>query len=124
MDLRYEYYPGPGEIISVSAFYKKFKDPVEMIATLGTPELNLFYFNLESSTNRGVEVDIRKIVGFCCSGANWLKKVYISANGSWMKANVKYNGDELLKAAADAGATRAQYQAMNVIVRCRDCLLT
>lgn len=105
-DLRYEYYPGPGEVISVSAFYKKFKDPVEQIAMLSAGnDPNIFYFNLESSTNRGVEIDFRKSLGFIAPSAKWLSNIYVSGNGSWMDAKVEYNAGELLKAAAEAGTT-------------------
>lgn len=114
IDIRYEYYPGPGEVISVSGFYKKFRKPVELIGLFsGSSEFNLFYFNLESSTNKGVEVDIRKSLGFISPAAPWLKKVFVSANGSWMKGDVAYNTDALMKSAADAGATPGQAPAAN-----------
>jgi outer membrane receptor protein involved in Fe transport len=109
LDIRYEYYPGPGEVISVSGFYKKFRKPVELIGLIsGSSELNLFYFNLESSTNKGVEVDIRKSLGFIAPAAPWLKKIFFSANGSWMKGDVAYNAEALSKSAADAGAAPGQ----------------
>lgn len=111
MDIRYEYYPGPGEVISVSGFYKRFDSPVEVVASNGGGQISLFYFNLEKSTNRGIEVDFRKSLGFVATSAEWLKKVYISGNGSWMKGNVEYSPDALLKAAADAGAAPGQAPA-------------
>jgi TonB-dependent receptor len=101
-DLRYEYYPGPGEIISVSAFHKKFDSPVELVSALGSPELIYFYFNLKSSTNNGIEVDLRKSLGFISPGTKWLKNVYVNANGSWMDAKVKYDVASLIRAASDA----------------------
>lgn len=105
IDLRYEYYPGPGEVISVSGFYKKFDSPVELIGILSSgSQLDLFYFNLKSSTNKGIEVDIRKSLGFISPATDWLKKVYFSANGSWMKANVEYDPAALMQAAINAGS--------------------
>ncbi|MGN7721902.1 TonB-dependent receptor domain-containing protein [Chitinophaga sp. 22620] len=109
LDIRYEYYPGPGEVISVSGFYKKFRKPVELIGLFsGSAELNLFYFNLESATNKGVEIDIRKSLGFIAPAMPWLKKIFVSANGSWMKGDVAYNAEALSKSAADAGSTPGQ----------------
>ena len=102
IDLRYEYYPGPGEIISVSAFHKKFDSPVELVSALGSPELIYFYFNLKSSTNNGIEVDLRKSLGFISPASTWLKNIYVSANGSWMDAKVNYDVASLIKAASDA----------------------
>lgn len=108
-DLRYEYYPAPGEVISVSGFYKKFRNPVEQIAMLSSGNSrNVFYFNLENSVSKGVEIDFRKSLGFIAPSAKWLSNLYISGNGSWMDASVTYNPDALMKAAADAGATPGQ----------------
>ncbi|RPE09398.1 TonB-dependent receptor [Chitinophaga lutea] len=99
-DLRYEYYPAPGEVISVSAFYKKFKDPVEIIGVWsGSVDPRLFYFNLRNSTNTGLELDLRKSLRFINPAQKWLSHVFVSANGSWMKAKVRYNTDQLMNAA-------------------------
>lgn len=99
-DLRYEYYPAPGEVISLSGFYKKFKDPVEIIGVWsGSIDPRLFYFNLRSSTNLGLELDIRKSLRFINPAQKWLSQVFVSANGSWMKASVRYNTDQLMNAA-------------------------
>lgn len=103
-DIRYEYYPGAGEVVSVSGFYKRFIDPVEIVAYNTSGQLRMFYFNLQRATNRGVELDFRKSLGFIASGTNWLKKLYVSGNSSWMKADVVYDPNELLNGAADAGA--------------------
>lgn len=106
LNIRYEYYPGPGEVISVSAFYKKFRKPVELIALFATSsEMNIFYFNLESSTNRGVEIDLRKSLGFVAPALPWFSKIFVSANGTWMKGDIAYDPQALMKSAADAGAT-------------------
>lgn len=101
MDLRYEYYPAPGEVISVSAFYKKFKNPVELIGDFssGSAKGIFYYFNLESSASKGFELDLRKSLGFIRPGSKLLKQIYVSANASWMEANVKYNTTALLDAA-------------------------
>lgn len=99
-DLRYEYYPAPGEVVSLSGFYKKFKDPVEIIGVWsGSVDPRLFYFNLRNSTNLGVELDFRKSLRFINPAQKWLSHIFISANGSWMKAKVRYNTDQLMNAA-------------------------
>lgn len=64
-DLRYEYFPGKGQIISVSGFYKDFRDPIELITRTGTsgaPEL--YYTNIPKVTNYGAEVEWRMNLGF------------------------------------------------------------
>lgn len=102
LDLRYEWYPGPGEIISISAFYKKFDSPVEQIAARGSGGLLFFYFNLRSSENKGFEIDFRKSLGFISKTSPVLKNIFISGNASIMKSNVGYNTDALLAASNGA----------------------
>ncbi len=60
MDLRYEYYPGAGQVISVSGFYKKFDNPIELVMRTGTSgAAELFYTNVPSAENYGAELEYR-----------------------------------------------------------------
>jgi TonB-dependent receptor len=63
-DLRWEWYPRAGEVVSVAAFAKQFDDPIEQVylATSGTRIIT--YLNAESARNYGVEVEVRKNLGF------------------------------------------------------------
>ncbi|MEY3236850.1 MAG: hypothetical protein RI883_951 [Bacteroidota bacterium] len=64
-DLRYEYYPGKGQIFSVSGFYKQFTNPIELVnrtGTSGAPEL--YYTNVPTVTNIGGELEYRLNLGF------------------------------------------------------------
>jgi outer membrane receptor protein involved in Fe transport len=64
-DLRYEFFPGEGQIFSVSGFYKQFKNPIELInrtGTSGAPEL--YYTNVASVSNIGTELEYRVKLGF------------------------------------------------------------
>ncbi|ATL48436.1 TonB-dependent receptor [Chitinophaga caeni] len=96
-DLRVEYYPGAGEVISVSGFYKKFIKPVELVSyvTSGTAQYTQLFFNLENSKIGGFEVDFRKSLGFIDSRAEWLQQLYLSGNFSWFKGNVTYDPNKL-----------------------------
>lgn len=70
-DLRYEYYPGEGQILSVSGFYKKFTNPIELInrtGTSGSPEL--YYTNVPSVTNVGAELEYRVKMDFVSKKEN------------------------------------------------------
>ena len=96
IDLRFEWYPAPGEVISVSGFYKKFKDPVELITYAPSPvDVQQFSFNLDDATVKGIEFNVRKSLGFIAPGS-FLKDVYFNANATFIKGNVTYNLDELL----------------------------
>lgn len=55
-DLRYEFFPGKGQIFSVSTFYKDFKNPIELQALANNSNQ---YKNADSGTNYGVEIDFR-----------------------------------------------------------------
>jgi TonB-dependent receptor len=67
-DLRYEIFPGYGQLFSVSAFYKHFQDPIELImrsGTSGAPELT--YTNVPSAVNYGMELEYRLKLQFLTS---------------------------------------------------------
>ncbi len=58
-DARFEWYPTSEEIVSFGAFYKHFKDPIELkIDDAGN--LQYSYFNAPNAKAYGVEVDVRK----------------------------------------------------------------
>jgi len=55
-DLRYEYFLGKGQMLSVSTFYKNFKNPIELQALANNSNV---YQNASSGTNYGVELEFR-----------------------------------------------------------------
>lgn len=59
-DLRYEWYPRPGEMISVAGFYKKFTDPIETFLRPSGTTYDYFPYNTEEAYSTGIEIDIRK----------------------------------------------------------------
>lgn len=95
-DLRLEWYPQAGEVVSVSVFYKKFKDPIEMV-TRKTMDLVyvLHPFNIDDASVKGIEVNIRKSLGFLAPGS-FLRDIYLSGNATFLKGNVTYNLDRLM----------------------------
>jgi outer membrane receptor protein involved in Fe transport len=60
-DLRFEYYPKPGEILVVSGFHKIFTDPIEqiLIAASGFEPIRS-YENAERALNYGIEFEVKK----------------------------------------------------------------
>lgn len=64
-DLRYELFPGPGELVAVSFFYKRFINPLELIllASSGNEPIRSFS-NAESARNYGAEFELRKSFNF------------------------------------------------------------
>jgi outer membrane receptor protein involved in Fe transport len=64
-DVRFEWYPNPGEILSVSYFHKDITDAIEQIV-VSTVALagERTYENVPTASNSGVELEIRKSLGF------------------------------------------------------------
>ena len=58
-DLRYETFPRLGELMAVSAFFKKFHDPIEQIIR-PTAQLSVTYQNAKAATNYGLEFEFRR----------------------------------------------------------------
>lgn len=88
-DLRYELFPSPGEVFSITLFYKKFEDPIESnLRDLGSDNFQVSPVNLLSSTNLGVELDFRKSLAFISKSSKWWKRFYVSGNFSYMKSEV------------------------------------
>lgn len=87
LDLRYEFYPSSGELLSVALFYKHFENPIEwtFINTGGGSRIFTFE-NALSAQNLGIEVDIKKRLDFI-----GLKDLSVVINGSLIKSKVKFD---------------------------------
>ncbi|WP_270088204.1 TonB-dependent receptor [Sphingobacterium sp. SYP-B4668] len=86
MDLRLEWYPSPGEIISLTGYHKKLDKPIELIHS-GNGSNQYTYANMESAKNLGLELEVRKNFSFL-SDRDWAKDFFISANGTLLKSEV------------------------------------
>ncbi|MBS1686382.1 MAG: TonB-dependent receptor [Bacteroidetes bacterium] len=66
VDLRYEFYPSPGDMIHVGGFFKYFKDPIQQVITPtgGNDSKGFTFINGDHAYTAGAEVDIRKNLGF------------------------------------------------------------
>lgn len=86
VDLRYEMYPGRGEILSIAAFYKHFDSPIEWTYTVaGGTDLIYSYMNARSANNYGMELDLRKDLSFMgLRGFKW------SFNGTLIRSRVEF----------------------------------
>lgn len=87
VDIRYEFYPSKGEIISFAAFYKYFDSPIEWTYTVtGGTSLVYSYENAKSANTWGLELDIRKDLAFIgLPGFSW------SFNGALIRSRVKFD---------------------------------
>lgn len=86
LDIRYEWYPSRGELISLAVFYKHFDSPIEWTYTVaGGTDLIYSYKNAKSASNYGIELDIRKSLDFI-----GLRNFSWSFNGALIKSKVQF----------------------------------
>ena len=89
-DLRYEWFPGVGEIVSASIFYKHFTDPIEQ-TNLGNDVLS--YENADQATVYGGEFELRKRLDFIQSG--FLRQLTVYVNAAYIKGSVTFGGKDI-----------------------------
>ena len=63
-DLRWEWYPNSGEVVSIAVFGKRFDAPIERVYRAVSGTRVVFYTNAAGADNYGVEVEARKSMGF------------------------------------------------------------
>lgn len=86
IDMGWEWYPHAGEVLSLSLFYKHFRDPIEWTYTVaGGTDLVYSYMNAEGADNYGVEMDIRKQLDFL-----HLPQLSLSLNAAWIHSSVNF----------------------------------
>lgn len=88
VDLRFETYPSVGQIFSVSAFYKKFKNAIEPFIDDVNSSSTISYFNSKSAYVYGLEMELRKNLEFI-GDADWMKNTTFYTNVSINKSNIK-----------------------------------
>ncbi len=85
LDLRYEMFGNAAQMFAVSAFYKKFKDPIELVAySFESPE-NFTPRNAPSAEVYGLEFEARKNFGFISEDLTGLS---LNANVSIIKSKI------------------------------------
>ncbi len=92
IDLRFETYPGSGEILSASVFYKHFDKPIEQVVLNGSTPSNLIlsYTNPNSAQSFGIEMEIRKKLGFI-NESSILENFLFYVNAAYIKSKVDFN---------------------------------
>lgn len=90
-DVKLEWFPSAGEIISVAAFYKKLHNPIEYVVpdgtTLGLPDVSGVPVNTGRAYVQGIEMELRKKIDFF-GRLPWLKNLTIFGNGTLLKSKV------------------------------------
>ncbi|MEI7589212.1 MAG: TonB-dependent receptor, partial [Chitinophagia bacterium] len=84
-DIRYEYFPSSGEIVSFSTFYKNFNNPIEQV-NKGNDVYS--YNNVASANAYGFEVELRKRLDFI--NTPFFKKLTFYSNFAIIDGTVQF----------------------------------
>ncbi len=92
-DLRYELYPRAGELFTVGAFYKYFKNPIELYFNQsGAGSSSTFnYINADKAQGYGLEMEYRKRLDF----NNALRNFTVQSNVSYIFNRVERDNFQL-----------------------------
>ncbi|MDQ3951102.1 MAG: TonB-dependent receptor, partial [Gemmatimonadota bacterium] len=89
-DIRWEWYPAAGEVLSVGIFAKRFDDPIErVIRSAGNALID--FVNADAAENYGVEVEARKGLGFLNDRLNGLTAF---TNVTLMRSEIRLGNSE------------------------------
>ena len=80
IDLRYELFEKNGYMLSITAYYKHLKAPIERVQTLSGGSAVHSFRNADNGMATGVEIEFRKEI---------VKDLRFGVNGSYMYTNVK-----------------------------------
>lgn len=109
-DLRWEWYPTPSEIISVSSFYKKFTNPIERVINTQAPGgVEQTFRNVEGANVLGMEFEVKKRLNFL---PGKLEHLRVGTNVSLIKSVLTVDAQELAFNQAlnpDAPSTRPMF---------------
>ncbi|GAB4189223.1 MAG: hypothetical protein Tsb002_16060 [Wenzhouxiangellaceae bacterium] len=103
-DLRWDKYFSPTEYLSVSAFYKEFTNPIEIIVLAGTANIITFQ-NAEAAENFGFEVEFFKQLDFL--GDFWAP-FYINTNFAYIESEIQLSEDNQGAQTNDVRALQGQ----------------
>lgn len=89
LDLKYEWFPGNGQFLSGTFFYKYFENPIEQIVRADVTN-EISYKNVPYATNYGFEIDFKGIVGlmFHADSTAFANRFSISSNLAIIRSNV------------------------------------
>lgn len=85
IDLRYEFYPAAGEMITLGAFYKRFKDPIEETYNEAGSGLQYTYHNAKNAEAYGIELDVKKNLDFI-----GLRGLSLVCNAAYIYSRVRF----------------------------------
>lgn len=90
-DLRWEMYPNPGELVTVSLFYKGFTDPISKAYSAVTANPQITWVNQGDAQVYGVELEARKNLGFITTA---LADFQLGFNVAFIQSEISLTDEE------------------------------
>lgn len=116
-DLKVEWYPSPGEVLSAALYHKKIINPIERIgetSTLGGND-KIYIQNSAEAVITGIEVAIRRNFGFLGEGEA-LKDLYVFGNASFNLENRVVGFDYIIDTGEESSITKTPYETNRPLV--------
>jgi outer membrane receptor protein involved in Fe transport len=109
-DARWEWYPHPGEAVSIGVFAKHFSAPIERVLVAETGASSLKYVNADGASNYGIELEVRKGLALLAPA---LANFTVFANATLMHSRITPGNDSI---SALTNAHRPMYGQANYVV--------
>lgn len=96
VDFRYEFYPTPTDFLTIGAFYKSFKDPIELNLFPASNGWDFVAVNSVSAELKGIELEIRKSfssLGGTTDFSEFMRKLSVTFNGAYIDGEVIKDDD-------------------------------
>ena len=88
-DVRYEFYPSGGQLMSVGGFYKNIENPVELSIDITQPFTTFTYKNEKSANIYGLEFEVKKNLDFIGSSKLW-NNISVFGNLTLIKSTLSF----------------------------------
>ncbi len=98
-DLRWESFFGRGEMISLSGFYKRFTNPIELVSVSEFGPREITPRNVDEAFLLGAEIELRKNFAFIHPA---LENLAFTGNASYIKSQTSYTDAEYATLLANA----------------------
>jgi hypothetical protein len=89
-DLRYEFYPARGELISLAVFYKRFRNPIEWTYLDAGGSYTYTFENALQANSYGLELDLKKSFDFI-----GMPQLSLTMNGALISSRVQFDDESL-----------------------------
>jgi TonB-dependent receptor len=95
-DVRYEFFPTGGQLMSIGGFYKSIKNPIESSIDINQPFTTFTFGNQQSATIYGLELEIKKNLDFIGSAKVW-HDLSVFSNLSFIKSQLAFPKESFAK---------------------------